>query len=277
MSIDNLSLEINNLLEEDKLVLPTLPEVALKVRETVDDPEASYIDLIKIISQDVALSARLIKIANSPLMRGSVKVVDIGQAISRLGNHFVRNITTGLVMEQLFKANDPIIEEKLHSTWDESKTIGCMSGVLAKHYTSLPPEQATLAGLVHKIGVLPILTWLESHMESETDIQTIDSLIENKQADLGARILNIWEFPQELISVFESSQDNSDVIAYSDIILVAMQQHIINLNNNTQDKPNIDKRTTTAYEKLGLEPNIDLRSIDTLKEDFEAASDIFRD
>jgi HD-like signal output (HDOD) protein len=277
MSIDNLSLEINNLLEEDKLVLPTLPEVALKVRETVDDPEASYIDLIKIISQDVALSARLIKIANSPLMRGSVKVVDIGQAISRLGNHFVRNITTGLVMEQLFKANDPIIEEKLHSTWDESKTIGCMSGVLAKHYTSLPPEQATLAGLVHKIGVLPILTWLESHMESETDIQTIDSLIENKQADLGARILNIWEFPQELISVFESSQDNSDVIAYSDIILVAMQQHIINLNNNTEDKPNIDKRTTTAYEKLGLEPNIDLRSIETLKEDFEAASDIFRD
>ena len=47
-------------LENDKLVLPTLPEVALKVRDTLEDENSSLIDVAKIITSDAALSARMI-------------------------------------------------------------------------------------------------------------------------------------------------------------------------------------------------------------------------
>ncbi|HEX23212.1 MAG TPA: HDOD domain-containing protein, partial [Chromatiales bacterium] len=53
-------------LENDKLVLPSLPEVALKVRDTLDDEKANARDVAKVISTDAALSARLIAVANSP-------------------------------------------------------------------------------------------------------------------------------------------------------------------------------------------------------------------
>ncbi|MCH8104093.1 MAG: HDOD domain-containing protein [Proteobacteria bacterium] len=57
-------------LENDRLPLPTLPEVAIKVRETVDDDDASITDVAQIIETDAALSARIIQVANSALYRG---------------------------------------------------------------------------------------------------------------------------------------------------------------------------------------------------------------
>lgn len=76
---------IINDLETGKLVLPTLPEVALKVREVANDPDISANQLAEVISTDTALSARLIKIANSPLYRGRNEVESVQTAVSRLG------------------------------------------------------------------------------------------------------------------------------------------------------------------------------------------------
>ena len=76
---------IINDLETGKLVLPTLPEVALKVREVANDPNISANQLAEVISTDAALSARLIKIANSPLYGGRNEVVSVQTAVSRLG------------------------------------------------------------------------------------------------------------------------------------------------------------------------------------------------
>ena len=57
-------------LENDRLPLPTLPEVAIRVRETTDDESASITDVAKIIETDAALSARIVQVGNSALYRG---------------------------------------------------------------------------------------------------------------------------------------------------------------------------------------------------------------
>ena len=61
-------------LESEKLSLPTLPEVAMEVRNIVNDPKASAADMANIIITDTALSAKLIKVANSPLFRGQKEI-----------------------------------------------------------------------------------------------------------------------------------------------------------------------------------------------------------
>ena len=61
-------------LESGQLQLPTLPEVALRVRDVVDDENASANQIADIIAQDAALSARLIQVANSPLYRGRQEI-----------------------------------------------------------------------------------------------------------------------------------------------------------------------------------------------------------
>lgn len=56
-------------IDNDDLVLPTLPEVAMQIRQAAEDPEISVSTLSKVIGRDTALSARLIKVVNSPLLR----------------------------------------------------------------------------------------------------------------------------------------------------------------------------------------------------------------
>src|SRR5690606_3384778 len=77
--------ELIQALEKDELVLPTLPEVAIQVREAAEDPNISTLSLSKVIGQDAALTARLIKVVNSPLMRSNREITDLQMAIGRLG------------------------------------------------------------------------------------------------------------------------------------------------------------------------------------------------
>ena len=107
-------------IEKDDLVLPTLPEVALSIREAAEDNEISVAALSKVIGRDAALSARLIKVVNSPLLRAAVEVTDLHTAITRLGINYSCNLAIGLVIEQIFHARSPAVEQKLRDIWASS-------------------------------------------------------------------------------------------------------------------------------------------------------------
>ena len=69
--------ELLEAIENDELVLPTLPEVALQVREAAENPNISIPALSKVIGNDAALTARLIKVVNSPLLRTNKEITDL--------------------------------------------------------------------------------------------------------------------------------------------------------------------------------------------------------
>ncbi|MFV2031163.1 MAG: HDOD domain-containing protein [Gammaproteobacteria bacterium] len=85
-----------------------MPEVAIRVRETVDDEEASITQVAQIIETDAALSARIIQVANSALYRGLSSADNVQSAVMRMGLITVRNLATSLVMKQLFQATHPV-------------------------------------------------------------------------------------------------------------------------------------------------------------------------
>ncbi|MAY15507.1 MAG: histidine kinase, partial [Oceanospirillaceae bacterium] len=141
-------------IKKDELVLPTLPEIALRVREVAEDANATIPQLSQIIAQDPALSARIIKVtnsplirANSPLIRANSPVTDLGTAISRLGIDFTSNLAIGLAMEQMFQATHDIIDKRMRECWARAMEIASSAQVLARHFTKLQPDQAMLAGL----------------------------------------------------------------------------------------------------------------------------------
>jgi HD-like signal output (HDOD) protein len=144
-------------LENGSLVLPTLPEVALRVRDVVDDPDATAAQLADIIITDAALSARLLKVANSPLYRGRVAIDNIQMAVSRLGLSLVRNLVTSLVMEQMFQATSNRLDTRLRELWEHSTEVSAICQVIASKHRGLKVDEAMLAGLIHDIGKLPIL------------------------------------------------------------------------------------------------------------------------
>ena len=84
--------ELLRAIDNDELVLPTLPEVALRVREAAENPDISIQDLAKVIGNDAALTARIIKVVNSPLLRTNKEINDLQMAISRLGINYTLSL-----------------------------------------------------------------------------------------------------------------------------------------------------------------------------------------
>lgn len=246
--------EIITALENDELVLPTLPEVALQIREVAEDVTSSIGDLTAIISRDAALSARMVKVANSPLIRATVPVSDLNTAVSRLGIDLTSNLAMGLAMEQMFQATNDIIDKKMRACWSKSIEIAASSQVLAKHFTDLQADMALLAGLTHQIGMLPILAFAEQNDSLIQDGMALGKVIHVLHPSLGSYILKKWDFPEELIQVpknylkFERSPDQVD---YADVVQVATLQSIAGSKHRYNE---LDWNDISAFERLGLDP-----------------------
>lgn len=268
---DKVQQELIQAIDNDELVLPTLPEVALKVREAAEDPDISIPALCKVIGNDAALTARIIKVVNSPLLRTNREITDLQMAVSRLGINYTCNLATGLAMEQMFQATSEVVDRKMREVWNKSTEIAGISHVLCRHYTRLMPDQATLAGLIHQIGVLPILTYAEEHDELLSDSISLNHVIEKIHPIIGDKILRTWDFP-ELIATLPSQyldfNRNSAKVDYVDIVQVAtLQSYLGSEHPYTQ----LDWSKVPAFAKLGLDPSADLQADEDLSAAMEAA------
>ena len=263
--------ELIHAIENDELVLPTLPEVALQVREAAEDPNVGIPQISKVIGNDAALTARIIKVVNSPLLRSSKEITDLQMAVSRLGINYTCNLATGLAMEQMFQATSDVVDRKMREVWNKSTEIAGICHVLCRHYTRLMPDQATLAGLVHQIGVLPILTYAEEHNELLADSISLNHVIEQIHPIIGDKILRTWEFPEPIAIVPSQYLDftrDSAKVDYVDIVQVAtLQSYLGSEHPYTQ----LDWSKVPAFAKLGLDPQVDMQADEDLSAAMEAA------
>ena len=268
---DKVQQELIQAIDNDDLVLPTLPEVALKVREAAEDPNIGTPQLSKVIGNDAALTARIIKVVNSPLLRTNKEITDLQMAVGRLGINYTCNLATGLAMEQMFQATSDVVDRKMREVWNKSTEIAGICHVLCKHYTRLLPDQATLAGLVHQIGVLPILTYAEDHSELLADSISLNHVIEQIHPIIGDKILRTWDFPELIAMVPSQYLDftrDSAKVDYVDIVQVATLQSYI---GSEHPYTKLDWSQIPAFAKLGLDPNQNLNEDEDLSAAMEAA------
>lgn len=245
-------------IKDDSLVLPSLPEVCLQVRDLAEDANATIPQLSKIIQQDAALSARIVKVANSPLVRTPVEVTDIGTAISRLGINFTSNLAMGLAMEQMFQATSDAVDKRMRKIWAESSEIASICHVLASHFTKLHPDQAMLGGLIHKIGALPVLSYAEEHGALVNDGMALDKLIEKLHPAIGTHIVKAWKFPKALQNVpgqYLKFERQSDSVDYADLVTVAVLQSVANTDH---PYAKLDWSTIGAFDRVGIAPDVEM-------------------
>lgn len=259
--------DIIHALENDDLVLPTLPEVALQVRDVAENVTSSISDLTKVLSRDAALSARMVKVANSPLIRASVPVSDLSTAVSRLGIDLTSNLAMGLAMEQMFQATSDIVDKHMRTCWSKSIEIAASCQVLARHFTDLQPDQALLAGLTHQIGKLPILSFAENNENLLNDAFALSKVLNVLHPSLGSYILKMWDFPEELISVpknyllFERDVNQVD---YADLVQVATLQSYAGTEH---PYTKLDWTQISSFDRLGLDPTTLIAEMEEVHEE----------
>lgn len=207
------------------LELNSLPELAVRVRRAVQNPDKSAVDISKIVQSDPAIAARLIQIANSPMYRGKSEITDCFSAITRLGLNNTKDIVTSLTMQQLFCSSTKLISKRMNLLWQHSTHVAAISSVLAKMTPALKVDRALLAGLIHDIGVLAILSYADLYPELANDQQQLDRTIRRLRSQIGALVLRKWSFASDLVTVALESEQwlrNSDPGPdYCDIVLVA--------------------------------------------------------
>lgn len=217
--------KINN----DTLVLPTLPAIALKVRKAADDPDINLNAMGDVIGQDPSLSARMIKIANSAYMGRAVKVSSINQAVTRIGLRQIKNISTALAMEQLFVSKNDIVSDYLKKEWANTVNVVANSMATMQAYVArtkkreLSLDTMTLAALVYNIGVLPILTEAERHAEVFASPSFLEDAITKLSGRIGGKIMREWGFSEDFVAISENWRDLSvlpEGVTYLDFVRV---------------------------------------------------------
>lgn len=217
-------------LKDDTLVLPTLPEVAMRVQEVVARPETSLKQVGDIIGQDAAISARIVKVANSVMYCRGPKAENIRAAVNRIGLIKIKSIATSVAMEQLFISSNEMVWEVMDEVWRTSVEVTAAAGSLLIMFNKRHPSRAldretlTLAGLVHNIGALPVLTEAESQPELFTSIDQLRLLVRKMQGPIGRAVLKTWDFAPEVMEVVERWSDLKylpETVTYVDFIRAA--------------------------------------------------------
>jgi HD-like signal output (HDOD) protein len=269
--IEEVRAELVEAIRNNRVVLPTLPEVALRVREGAEDPRADAASIARVLGSDAALSARVIRVANSPLLRAAAPIPDLRMAISRLGIQYTCNLAIGLAMEQMFQATSEAVDRRMRLVWRRSTEVAGISAVLARTYTKLKSDQATLAGLVHKIGALPILRFAEEQRKLLKQPELLDVLIDELHGEIGKLILETWAFPPELSCVpmeYLRFDRQPAAVDYTDVVMVAnLQSHI----GSDHPLTHLDWAQISAFGRLGLDPRVNITGVEDLSEAMAAS------
>jgi hypothetical protein len=137
-----------------ELAFPTGAQLALKLRQALDDPDCSLDVAARLIQAEPLLAARVIAIANSVLYnRSGHEISDVEIAVMRLGFNVVRSLVMALVARQMAGVStDPRHRELVNQLWQHTAHVAALAQVVARHVTLQNPETAMFAGIIHEIG-----------------------------------------------------------------------------------------------------------------------------
>jgi len=195
--------------------MPALPAIALKVREAVKQPNMDLAQLAKVVSLDSAFTAYLISLANSPMYRGVDKIESVPVALGRIGMEATKTSSLIFAIRSLFKTKEKASKLLLNKVWRESCKVSALAFVMAKTLKTADPEKASVAGLLHNVGMIPVILKLISMGETEKDIIENWQNIFEFSRKIALRILASWGMEEELkevvakVSDWQTAHENS--------------------------------------------------------------------
>jgi len=187
--------------------LPALPAVAAEVVDLVDNPKTSASKLGRVISSDQALTAKVLKIANSPFYGFPKKISTIDFAIIVLGFDALKEIVISIsLVSSLQKKSDLYFNAK--AFWDHSISTGVIGRKLAHDLGYRISGEVFVAGLLHDMGISALHRYFHSEFTRIVDIahesdlnilEAEESVLGITHAEVGGWLAERWNLPEHLI------------------------------------------------------------------------------
>lgn len=241
-------------LKSNNLALPSFPDVAMRIRKLLRDPNVGADDIAEAITSDPAITVKLLKACNSALYPSTNPITTCQDAVVRLGFETTRQLVNIFAMKELFASKSPILQTHMRKLWADSREVAAIAFVLAEITPGMDPEVALLAGLLHDIGTIPVLQYIERYPEFSAQDQKVDEVVHTLKSKIGAELLHEWGFSEDLQHVVENSEnwayDSGESADYVDVVVVA-QVHALIDKKQYKKLPPFEQ--IPAFKKLGDE------------------------
>lgn len=197
--------------------LPALPEVTAQILASLEDPNCNPRDLARLVSSDVALSARILRVVNSVFYGLPRQISTIDRAVVVLGRNAVRNVTIAASMNKLFNTTSRITTTQfnLRSLWAHSSATAVAAQLISHEIKQGDPSELFLAGLTHDIGIMAEMYWSHEMLfnclnsltfspdgHPEQDLRVLEAQAFGFDHErIGLEACNHWNFPQCIATV----------------------------------------------------------------------------
>jgi putative nucleotidyltransferase with HDIG domain len=270
----------------------TLPVVAMKVNDLINDPNSSSSDIAEVLKKDQVLTAKILRLVNSSYYAIPGGVTDVQRALAFLGFNTLAQLVLGLSVYSLFSAADHE-DFSMPEFWRHALATAVCSEILAKRLKLPKPEEAFTCGLLHDVGKL-VLNEIDSNRLKQIVTETKKrgcSFIEiERELDMpghsfiGEVIAAKWGLPQsirmairyhhfdvsKMDSILSSQKPMIQVVRLANTICVKNQHGksgdcsqgtitpdmLAPLKLKIEDIPGIEEQLKTDMEKAGAFLNV---------------------
>lgn len=266
--------------------LPSAPGVAEQVLALGQDSETTLPQIAKVVSRDPALSAKLLRIANSPFYARRRKTENLRQAITLFGLNGSLTLVLSFSTVRAFQ-RDAQSGLDYAMFWRRSFTVAACCQLLAEQMKITDKEDLFLAGLLQDIGILALdrvlpglYREIEHTQKSHRQLQAFEQAeMGADHAAVGAWLLNKWNFPDRLVQVVAGSHD-PNAVAIDDVHqpmarIVAFSSDIADILWNPSVSDKIGCAMQRARRVIDVEPDMLAVLFENVAEQLRNVADIF--
>jgi HD-like signal output (HDOD) protein len=243
-------------LSTGQVELPSVPEVVIKLQRTLADENVSNETVVLVVGAEPMLAGKLMNMANSAALNTSGRrIADLRTAVARVGFNIVRSAALTFAMDQLRKVGEyEHLRDALDALWKSSVQIAALSHVLARRLTSLNGDAALLAGLMHNVGRIYILTRASKNHVLMADRLTYDSMVRDWHANVAKAVLENWRVAEEIVDAVtgyeDLDRDPRGPVTLTDVLSLA----VLLEQKRTLAAPEPDEKFLKGLKRLQLQP-----------------------
>jgi HD-like signal output (HDOD) protein len=260
-------------LSQGQVELPSVPDIVIKLQRTLSDENVTNDTVVRVVGAEPMLAGKLLNMANSAALNTSGrKIADLRTAVARVGFNIVRSAALSFAVEQLRRAEEfKDLQGPLDALWKSSVQIAALSHVLARRFTSLNGDAALLAGLMHNVGRIYVLTRASRHPQIVADPLTYQSVVRDWHSNVAKAVLENWRVADEIVDAVTGYEDLDrearGPVTLTDVLSLAvlLERHRLNV-----DPAEADGNFMKGLRRLQLQPGDCMSVIEESAEEIAA-------
>jgi HD-like signal output (HDOD) protein len=243
-------------LSAGQVELPSVPDIVVSLQQALSDDNVTNDTIVRVIGSEPMLAGRLLTMANSVALNTSGrKIADLPTAVARVGFNIVRSAALSFAVEQLRKASEyRHLEKQLDVLWKDSVQIAALCHVIARRFSSLNGDTALLAGLMHNVGRIYILTRASQYPTLTADPLTFNSIVRDWHANVAKALLENWKVADEIVDAVAGYEDLDrearGPVTLTDVLSLAM---LVERNRNGTEMNLPDETLIKGLKRMQLQ------------------------